>query len=110
MGPKGKKAKAGAENRSRAPAEFKAGQRVLNAGKIAHVTGVVYDRIKKAHVYTIRVENDAVQVAPSVLQRVAGTSDLFSEGQLRTPVRPLLEIDVGGKSLSDATHHAVAWS
>jgi hypothetical protein len=38
MGPKGKKAKAGAENRSRAPAEFKAGQRVLNGGKIAHIT------------------------------------------------------------------------
>ena len=56
--------------------------------------------------YTIRVENDAVQVAPGVLQRVAEIPDLFSEGQQLTPVRPLLEIDVGGKSLSDATHQA----
>ena len=88
MGPKGKKAKAGAENRSRAPAEFKAGQRVLNGGKIAHVTDVVYDRSKKAHMYTIRVENDAVQVAPGDLQRVAGTPELFSVGQQVTPARP----------------------
>ena len=79
MGPKSKRSKNGAQDRSRAPAEFKAGQRVLNAGKIAHVTGVVYDRIKKAHVYTIRVENDAVQVAPGVLQRVAEIPDLFWE-------------------------------
>ena len=65
MGPKSKRSKNGAQNRSRAPAEFEAGQRVLTGGKIAHVTGVVYDRSKKAHVYTIRVENDDVQVAPS---------------------------------------------
>ena len=37
MGRRSKKAKAGAENQARAPAGFEAGQRVLNAGKIAHV-------------------------------------------------------------------------
>ena len=61
MGPKSKRSKNGAQNRSRAPAEFKAGQRVLNGGKIAHITDVVYDNGTKAHVYTIRVENDVVQ-------------------------------------------------
>ena len=77
MGRRSKKAKAGAENQARASAGFEAGQRVLNGGKIAHVTGVFYDNGTKAHVYTIRVENDAVQVAPGDLQRVAGTPELF---------------------------------
>ena len=85
MGRKSKQAKIGAENRARASAEFEVGQRVLNGGKIAHITGVVYDRSTKAHVYTIRVENDAVQVAPGDLQRVAGTPELFSVGQQVTP-------------------------
>ena len=81
MGRKSKQAKIGAENRARAPAEFEVGQRVLNGGKIAHITDVVYDRSTKAHVYTIRVENDAVQVTPGDLQRVAGTPERFSVGQ-----------------------------
>ena len=88
MGPKSKRSKNGAQNRPRAPAEFKAGQRVLNGGKIAHITDVVYDNGTKAHVYTIRVENDAVQVASGDLQRVAGTPEMFSEGQQVTPARP----------------------
>ena len=88
MGRRSKKAKAGAENQARASPDFEAGQRVLNGGKIAHVTGVVYDNGTKAHVYTIRVENDAVQVAPGDLQRLADTPDRFSVGQQVTPARP----------------------
>jgi hypothetical protein len=43
MGRRSKKVKAGKENRVRAPLEFEAGQHVLSGGKIAHITGVVYD-------------------------------------------------------------------
>ena len=68
MGKSAKRRAAGREIYAREDPEYAVGQRVLNGGKIAHVTGVVYDRSKKAHVYTIRVENDAVQVAPGDLQ------------------------------------------
>ena len=85
-----KRAKIGRANAARAPPDFKVGQRVQNSDKIAHVTGVVYDNRTKAHVYTLRVENDAVQVASGDLQRVAGTPELFSEGQQVTPARPSL--------------------
>ena len=44
MGRRSKKAKAGAENQARAPPDFEVGQRVLNGGKIARITGVFYDK------------------------------------------------------------------
>ena len=90
MGRSRKRQAVGRENYARKAPEYAVGQRVLYGGKIAHVTGVVYDRSKKAHVYTIRVENDAVQVAPGDLQRVAGAPERFSVGQQVTPARPSL--------------------